>query len=321
VTRRNGYYDDFYPPSRPIRTDQGLKARSQHGKIGQSWWAGRWIAALERLVDAGRLSRGRSYARAGQVLSIEERGGQVKARVQGSRPKPYTVSIELKRLTDAQWEAVVERMAERAAFVAHLLAGEMPQDIEEAFVAAGVSLFPDRSGDLITSCSCPDSANPCKHVAASHYILAERFDEDPFMLFRLRGRSEDQILAALRERRAGAEGLAAGAPGPAIFEAGEGYEAGTAGAAPPGADLSEALATFWQPGERLEQLASPARRGQVAMPGLKRLGPAAFLPGQDLIELLAPAYEAIAAAALAAAGSDAGGTEPDAASTAEGPGA
>ncbi len=200
MPKRYDDYDDFYPPSRPIRTDQGLKARSQRGKFGQSWWAGRWIAALERLVDAGRLSRGRSYARAGQVLSIEERGGRVTARVQGSRPKPYTVSIELTRLTDAQWDAVVERMAERAAFVAHLLAGEMPKDIEEAFVAAGVSLFPDRSGDLITSCTCPDYANPCKHVAASHYILAERFDEDPFMLFRLRGRSEEQILAALRTR-------------------------------------------------------------------------------------------------------------------------
>ena len=196
MTRRyNDDYDDYFQPSRRIETDEGLKARSRRGKIGKSWWAARWITALEKLVDAGRLSRGRSYARSGQVLSIAEKGGKITAKVQGSRPRPYTVSIQLTPLSDAQWEAAIDQMAGQALFAAQLLAGEMPQNIEEAFAAAGASLFPDRRGDLITTCSCPDSANPCKHVAATHYILGEQFDEDPFMIFRLRGRTQEQILA------------------------------------------------------------------------------------------------------------------------------
>ena len=92
-------------------------------------------------------------------------------------------------------------MAEQAIFTAQLLAGEMPQDIEQAFEAAKVSLFPSRHDDLKTECSRPDYANPCKHVAATHYILGERFDEDPFLIFRLRGRTQEQVMAALRKRR------------------------------------------------------------------------------------------------------------------------
>ncbi|MCD6290496.1 MAG: SWIM zinc finger family protein [Anaerolineae bacterium] len=203
MSRRYRYYYDYYERRSPIETDQGIKARSQRGKFAQSWWAERWIHALERLMDAGRLRRGRRYARSGQVLSIEETPNGIIARVQGTRRTPYKVTIRLTPLTDEQWERVTDRMAEQAIFVAQLLAGQMPQNIEEAFKAAGVSLFPDHPGDLITDCTCPDWANPCKHIAATHYILGEQFDEDPFLIFRLRGRTREQILDALRARHVG----------------------------------------------------------------------------------------------------------------------
>ena len=158
-------------------------------------WSSWWILA--------RLTRGRTYARKGQVLSIEETKDGIAARVQGSRKTPYKISIQIAPLTDAEWEKVIDALAEQAIFTAQLLAGEMPQDIEQAFDAAQVSLLPSRRADLKTDCSCPDYANPCKHIAATHYILGERFDEDPFLIFRLRGRTQEQVMAALRQRRAG----------------------------------------------------------------------------------------------------------------------
>ena len=200
-------YRYYYTPTRPKEVEDGIKARSKRGAFASSWWAKQWIFALERLVDRGRLSRGRSYARKGQVISIDEKKDGVVAKVQGSRRTPYKVSIKITHLTDSQWDEVIDALSEQAIFTAQLLAGEMPQDIEEAFQEAGASLFPEKRGDLETDCSCPDWANPCKHVAAAHYILGERFDEDPFLIFRLRGRTQDEVMSALRERRAGEDDL------------------------------------------------------------------------------------------------------------------
>ncbi len=115
--------------------------------------------------------------------------------------KSYSVSIEIKQLTDEAWSRITEEMSQKAIFAAKLLAGEMPQNIEEAFDAAGMSLFPESSKDIKTDCSCPDSANPCKHIAAVYYILAEEFDRDPFMLFKLRGRTKDDTTVSLRKKR------------------------------------------------------------------------------------------------------------------------
>src|SRR3990172_10049122 len=149
-----GWYD--YDRPKPRRPANGIKAQTKSGKFGKTWWAGRWIAALERLVDSARLSRGRSYARSGQVLQLESGPGGVAARVQGSRPTPYKVNIRFQPLTDVAWDRVIEAIAGEAIYAAKLLGGEMPADIEEAFARAGASLFPDKAKDLQTDCSCPD---------------------------------------------------------------------------------------------------------------------------------------------------------------------
>ncbi len=274
-------YRYYYTPTRPKEVEDGIKARSKRGAFASSWWAKQWIFALERLVDKGRLSRGRSYARKGQVISVDEKKDGVVAKVQGSRRTPYKVSIKITHLTDSQWDEVIDALSEQAIFTAQLLAGEMPQDIEEAFQEAGASLFPEKRGDLETDCSCPDWANPCKHVAAAHYILGERFDEDPFLIFRLRGRTQDEVMSALRERRAGEDDL--------IEEDEEIEEI---------ISLDESVSTFFQLGAPLDGFSVRIQNPAIKTPLLKRLGNANFVPKPGIEALLGNAYSKISEKAV-----------------------
>jgi uncharacterized Zn finger protein len=194
--------DGRWPPrSKPRRVEGGIKARTTRGAIGKSWWSRRFLAVLESFPFAGRLARGRSYARAGQVLSLAVRPGEVTASVQGSRPKPYRVTVLLDPFPALVWARVEVALAEQAIYSARLLAGEMPPDIEDVFAAAGAPLFPQRQQDLTMSCSCPDHAVPCKHLAATFYLLAEAFDEDPFQILHWRGRDRESLLTRLRALR------------------------------------------------------------------------------------------------------------------------
>jgi uncharacterized Zn finger protein len=262
MTKRRSDYDDdygwgFFPKSKPIKPADGIKSKSQRGAFGESWWAKRWIQVLESYGIGTRLQRGRSYARGGQVLDITIGAGSVTARVQGSRPSPYRITIALPVLSDAEWEKAIDAMSAQAIFAAKLLAGEMPQEIEEAFNTAKVPLFPAKANQLKTACSCPDFANPCKHIAAVYYLLGEQFDADPFLIFTLRGRTRDQIMEALRARRAASVG-----------EADSETQAMPVEKVPP---LDGSLETFWGAGD----LNAPA--GHVAAPDiplslLRRLG-------------------------------------------------
>jgi uncharacterized Zn finger protein len=172
----------------------------------REWWAQRWIDVLESFGWIRRLARARVYAREGNVLGIEFKGPKVFARVQGTAPDPYKVTLSLDPFTDEQWQYVIESMAQQAIFSAKLLSGEMPQSIEKVFTANGLSLFPFTKFDIHSKCSCPDPANPCKHIGAVYYLLGDRFSEDPFVLFQLRGRTKDQIIDALRQIRSDRSG-------------------------------------------------------------------------------------------------------------------
>jgi uncharacterized Zn finger protein len=165
------------------------------------WWVQRWNDLLNSYRFKKRLERARNYAREGNVLSIEFKGPQVLARVQGTAPEPYQVSLSIDPFTEEDWNYVVETMAEQAIYSAHLLAGEMPHNIEQVFTANGLSLFPFTLSDIHSRCSCPDPQNPCKHIGAVYYQLGDRFSEDPFVLFQLRGRTKEQILDDLRRLR------------------------------------------------------------------------------------------------------------------------
>ncbi len=148
---------------------------------------------LEGFSLGARLTRGRSYARSGQVIQIALETGGVRAQVQGSRAKPYDVTIRMRELSAAQWRAVGAAITSNVRLAAALLAGEMPEDIETAFATAGVTLFPASAKELKTACSCPDWSNPCKHLAAVFYSVSEEFDRDPFLLFVVRGLAREAV--------------------------------------------------------------------------------------------------------------------------------
>ncbi|MBD2505477.1 SWIM zinc finger family protein [Anabaena azotica] len=170
-------------------------------QASREWWSQRWLDLLDSYRFKKRLERARIYSRQGNVLSIEFKGAKVLARVQGSEEEPYKVSLSLDPFTDEQWEYVIGTMSQKAVFAAKLLAGEMPQNIEDVFTSNGLSLFPFTLSDVHSKCSCPDKANPCKHVGAVYYQLGDRFSEDPFVLFQLRGRTKEQIISDLRQLR------------------------------------------------------------------------------------------------------------------------
>src|SRR6266436_8963348 len=284
-------YDDwnYYKPNQPIRVEGGIKTKSERGAIGSTWWSKRWIGVLESFSMGTRLTRGRSYARQGQVISIDVQPGIVTAKVQGSQPKPYNIKMRLKPLSDQDWDRVTEAMAAQALFAAKLLAGEMPTNIEEAFHAVNLSLFPTAVKDLVTDCSCPDWANPCKHMAAVYYLLAERFDEDPFLIFKLRGRIKEQIIEVLREKRAAT--LPAESASPSTSEASTGAE--------DGALLEERLDTFWQAGEALDTFAVKPGVPEIDKAILKRLGNAPLaIASQNSATLRSKAYSVVEPAAL-----------------------
>ena len=267
-----------WPPARPIRVEGGIKARSKRGAIGEQWWSRRFIGVLESCGLSGRLARGRSYARAGQVLDFRLSQGKVTARVQGSRVRPYDVRIGVLPLTKAQWRRVQERLAGQALFRAKLLAGEMPHEIEDVFAECGTPLFPRSANDLDMHCSCPDWGVPCKHLAAVCYVLAEEFDRDPFAMLAWRGKARDELLAALREIRTdGPEPDREVAPAPPLPESVEDFWS---------ARLSPA---------RLRALSAPS--GSPAPDLLLRMSPppAVQVRGRDLAEVLGPAYQRLAA--------------------------
>ncbi|GJM40476.1 MAG: hypothetical protein DHS20C20_07580 [Ardenticatenaceae bacterium] len=268
-----GWYYDYKPT---IQTDEGIKAKSKRGDFVKNWWATRWIAAMERVMDRGRLQRGRRYARKGQVLSLEEGKGQIKAKVQGSRRTPYKITIALEPLSEKDWGKVLAALAERPYFVAQLLAGEMPQEIEEAFRATKLELFPGRR-ELKQHCNCPDSAAVCKHLAAVHYILAERFDEDPFLLFRLRGKTQDEVLAVLGDGLADENTAVPPEYSPA----------------PP---LSASLNNYWQTSPELENFSVHITPSQEPYPLLERLGDPDFFP--DARRWLVKAFDVVSETAV-----------------------
>ncbi|MFC5781393.1 SWIM zinc finger family protein [Streptomyces aureus] len=178
-----------------------------------TWWGQAWVDALEAsTLDAGRLSRGRTYARKGMVGPVTVTPGVLRAEVEGSAPWPYDAAVHLRVLTDAQWDTLLDAIAAQAGRTAALLDSEMPADLVDDARTAGVSLLPEAS-ELDPECSCPDWGYPCKHAAALCYATVAHLDDDPFWLFTLRGRTKDAILTALRTRRQAHTGAAPEAGG------------------------------------------------------------------------------------------------------------
>jgi uncharacterized Zn finger protein len=267
------HFSRSYRPSIPRQARGGIKAQSRQGAFAKSWWGRRWTAVLEEFHIGARLGRGKSYARSGQVVGIDVEKGRVAATVQGSRVQPYRVAIRVKTLSPAEWRKLGRVLGRQAIFAAKLLAGEMPENIEEAFKEAGLSLFPGRRNDLKTECSCPDWSNPCKHIAAVYYLLGEEFDRDPFLMFKLRGLEREALVDLLGEHSSGRRARGAqttGVPSPLEHDAELRSE-------PRASDPEE----FWGLGARPTDAG-----GEVRIPSLpaalpKRLGNFPFWRGEE----------------------------------------
>jgi uncharacterized Zn finger protein len=281
----NGYGAGF-PAARPLPAGGGVAPKKPKTEFGDSWWSRRFLELLESFGLGTRLERGREYARTGQVLELDVEPGIALAKVQGSRFTPYRVRIRPQTFSEYQWRRAEKAIAARALTLARLLAGEMPNDIEDVLAGAKLPLLPSTYAELRASCTCPDEANPCKHTAAVYYVLAERFEADPFALLTLRGRAKAELLDGLRARRAKTIGRSA----PAVVACAS--ESSDVAVPPP---LSDVLERFWRAGPELEQLQVSPLASEVPDALLRRLGPLTLGPGHaDVVELLAPAYARLA---------------------------
>lgn len=285
----NGRFADY---GRPRKVDGGLRARTARGAIGASWWSRRFVDVLESFALGTRLTRGRAYARSGQVLSLEVTPGVVAAVVQGSRPQPYRVTVKLHPYAEPVWARISTVLAGQALFSAQLLAGDLPPELERVFAEAQAPLFPAAIDELTMRCNCPDFAVPCKHLAASFYLLAEAFDADPFQLLHWRGRTREQLLARLRALRTGDAPVRSARPLPGA-EPLSGTEpvagAELALADLPDVALAAAVDRYWLPPVPL-----PAPVPILATEPdllLRQLGaPGAAIGGPGLVERLRRAY-------------------------------
>lgn len=262
----------YYENRSPKEVDDGIEAQSKRGDIGEQWWSRRFVDVVESYSKSNRLTRGKRYARKGQVVNLSVETGVVSATVQGSRSDPYEITIRGDALDDETWSEIEEAMADRAAYAAQLLAEEMPAEIEDVFEACDISLFPESYRDMRTNCTCPDGANPCKHIAAVFYILAEQFDEDPFLIFRWRGRRREPLLENLQELRGGEETSDSDS---GTFETGDDRP------------LGECLDEFWQVGDPLDGVEIRSGTTDVADAALQRLEE----PPAELSEIHEPVAE------------------------------
>jgi len=273
-------YGDFYERKKPRSVKGGIKAHSKRGAFGESWWAKRWIAVLESFDIGARLNRGRSYARKGQVMNVDISKGAISAKVQGSSSKPYSITIKIKVLSEADWKKLGQALSLEALFAAKLLAGEMPEEIEQAFTKSKLSLFPTKLRDLETNCSCPDWSNPCKHIAAVYYLLGEEFDRDPFLVFRLRGISREELVELLDTTGAG------------DFLETRNPQVQTAAQDASREPITANAVSFWYGGDLPADFIGEINVPPISAAMPKRLGKFPFWRGnEDLIEALEPIYE------------------------------
>lgn len=238
---------------RPVK--DGIKARTQRGTFGETPIGREWVKVLESFGWSNRLARGRSYARRGQVVDYRVKRGEVTAKVQGSRKTPYKVTIRLEPFSKGTWKRVQEEISAIPIYYAEISAGRVPAEFHQLLAGMGLALLPQSLRELKTACSCPDWANPCKHIAAVCYLLGEAFDEDPFLLFKIRGISREELLESLAKE-------------------------GSGGGIPEEEQISLAISPerFWNPGEALSQIEINPTPPKVESAILKLLGYPKFLP-------------------------------------------
>lgn len=258
--------------------------------MGDTWWSRRFLEVLETFRMGPKLQKGRGLARRGMVMDLNVEPGLVTAWVQGTHPTPFEVRVGVRTLSDDAWKRLEDTLSEKALFMAQLLSGEMPREIESTFQTCKLSLFPTTPRELDADCTCPDwGDNPCPHVAAVYYVLADQFDEDPFLLFTWRGRTREDLVDALRARRQDEVTAEVALPPPPPPKA-----------APE--PLARSVGRFWRAGVPLTNLKIQPRAVAVPQAILRQLGTSGVdVRGADVHDLLAPAYVVMSRASEALA--------------------
>ena len=156
--------------------------------LGQYYWGQAWLGALIAADHQNRLGRGMSLAREGAIPHFELlQPTTVKASIQGSSGQAYQVSLSLKPFNEEQLSTLYQILSRKRLWQQQWQAGQWILPLVEALSSQGIKLTPTSMDEFDMSCSCPDAAKPCKHLAALFYVLASQIDEDPNLLFRLRG--------------------------------------------------------------------------------------------------------------------------------------
>jgi uncharacterized Zn finger protein len=237
--------------------------------MAERQWSEQFLGMLEALRMPAVFAQGRRYARSGQVRDLSISASLASALVLDENGQTYRARIAVRAFSNADWHRIERVLAGQAIYAAKLLAGQLPDDLDQLLAGFGLSLFPDSFADMAIDCSCPSWHSPCRHLAATAYALARSFDTDPFGILTWRGRGRDELLARLRTAR--------GAPPPAPA---------------PVAPAASTLAGFWTAGPRVPapMRAAPGtvRRADAV---LDQLDPLNLTAGRhDVTDLLRTAY-------------------------------
>ena len=152
---------------------------------GNTYWGKQFLNALKNIDYSSRLPRGKTYANKGTVSNIKIEDNIIIADVAGSRPRPYKVKFIFPAFTPKQKAQILEIVTDNPAFLSKLLNRELPASLNDACARNGIDIFPHSWDDLQGNCSCPDWAVPCKHMAATLFIIANEIDKNPFQVFGL----------------------------------------------------------------------------------------------------------------------------------------
>lgn len=267
----------------------------------KNWWGEKFLEAIEKTTDPGRLSRGKAYSKDNRVLHFEQNGGEIQAHIRGNinhyfgvtKEPLYITNIDFARISPAKWSAAIAVMASKASIISRLMLKEIPENIEDSFALLGINLLP-RENDFEADCSCPDWSNPCKHIAGVYHRLAQEIDRDPFLIFELRGLPKEKLLKELAKSPLGQAladelQLEKQPPRPTFS-----YYAPLEKIS---AKNNQTLPQFWQGSKRLPQSTQPIVSSPVSGIVIKKQGdyPAFWQRDNSFIETMETLYDQVKA--------------------------
>lgn len=156
-------------------------------KYGKTWWGQQWLKSLSHIDFSNRLPRGSAYASRGAVVDLKIKTNKISAKVQGTRRTPYKIDINIPLFDAQQKKDILKAVNSNPMVLSELLNHKLPSEIMDIAKQKNIPVFPKTWKDFDMSCSCPDWAVPCKHLAAVIYIMANEIDRNPFEVFKLHG--------------------------------------------------------------------------------------------------------------------------------------